>query len=65
MVVYIDARNGLLATEFVVLPIFGPTGQPEYQIEIHVSHPGSLMLDSLNTALENAQNELTPGVSDH
>jgi hypothetical protein len=56
-------ETDLLATEFVVLPILGPTGQPEYQIEIHVSHPAALTLDSLNTALENAQNELTPGVS--
>jgi len=56
-------ETGLLATEFVVLPILGPTGQPEYQIEIHVSRPAALTLDSLNTALENAQNELTPGVS--
>ncbi len=56
-------ETDLLATEFVVLPIFGPTGQPEYQIEIHVSHPAALTLDSLNTALQNAQDELTPGVS--
>jgi DNA-binding IclR family transcriptional regulator len=58
-------ETDLLATEFVVLPIFGPTGQPEYQIEIHVSHPDTLTLDSLNTALETAQNELAPGVSAH
>jgi DNA-binding IclR family transcriptional regulator len=58
-------ETDLLATEFVVLPIFGPTGQPEYQIEIHVSHPDALTFDSLNTALENAQNELTPGASAH
>ena len=54
-------ETDLLETEFVVLPIFGPTGQPEYQIEVHVSHPDTLTLDSLNTALENAQNELTLG----
>jgi DNA-binding IclR family transcriptional regulator len=58
-------ETDLLATEFVVLPIFGPTGQPDYQIEIHVSHPDTLTLDSLNTALENAQNELIPGVPAH
>ena len=58
-------ETDLLTTEFVVLPIFGPTGQPEYQIEIHVNHPDTLTLDSLTTALENAQNELTPGVSAH
>ena len=51
-------------TEFVVLPIFGRTGQPEYQIEIHVSRP-DVTLDQLNIALTDAQNELTPGVSAH
>jgi DNA-binding IclR family transcriptional regulator len=51
-------------TEFVVLPIFGRTGQPEYQIEIHVSRP-DVTLDQMNIALTNAQNELTPGVSAH
>jgi hypothetical protein len=54
----------LLTTEFVVIPIFGPTDQPEYQIEIHVNRPDSLTLDELNTALENAQNELAPRVAD-
>jgi hypothetical protein len=58
-------ETDLLATEFIVLPIFGPTGQPEYQIEIHVSHPDALTFDSLNTALEDARNELTPGASAH
>jgi DNA-binding IclR family transcriptional regulator len=58
-------ERDLLATEFVVLPIFAPTGEPEYQIEIHVSHPDTLTLDSLNTALQNAQNELILGVPAH
>jgi DNA-binding IclR family transcriptional regulator len=52
-------------TEFVVLPIFGRTGQPEYQIEIHIRRPDALTLDELNAALANAQNELTPGASAH
>jgi DNA-binding IclR family transcriptional regulator len=56
-------ETDLAATEFVVLPIFGPSGQPEYQIEIHVSHPATLTLDSLNNALEHAQNQLAPGAS--
>jgi DNA-binding IclR family transcriptional regulator len=56
-------ETDLLATEFVVLPIFGQKGQPEYQIEIHVNHPDTLTLDSLNTALEHAQNQLAPGAS--
>jgi hypothetical protein len=44
----------LSAPKFVVLPIFGSTGQPEYQIEIHVSQPDTLTFDSLNTVRENA-----------
>ena len=53
-------EKDLLATEFVVLPILGRTGQPEYQIEIHLRRPDNLTLDELNTALTSAQNELTP-----
>jgi hypothetical protein len=53
-------EKNLPATEFVVLPIFGRTGQPEYQIEIHIGRPDALTLDELNIALTNAQNELTP-----
>jgi hypothetical protein len=48
-----------------VPPNSGPTGQPEYQIEIHVSHPYALTLDSLTTALETAQTKRTPGLSAH
>jgi DNA-binding IclR family transcriptional regulator len=58
-------EKDLPATEFVVLPIFGRAGQPEYQIEIHIRRPDVLTLDELNTALANAQNELTPTVSAH
>jgi DNA-binding IclR family transcriptional regulator len=32
----------LAATEFVVLPIFGQDGQPEYQIEIHLGRSAGL-----------------------
>src|SRR4051812_44748874 len=52
-------EKDLPATEFVVLPIFGRTGQPGHQIEIHIRRPDALTLDQLNTALANAQNELT------
>jgi DNA-binding IclR family transcriptional regulator len=49
----------LAATEFVVLPIFGSDGQPEYQIEIHLggSEGGSvgLPLAELEAALRHAQ----------
>jgi DNA-binding IclR family transcriptional regulator len=55
-------EKDLPATEFVVLPIFGRTGQPEYQIEIQIRRPDALTLDELNAALANAQNELTVGV---
>jgi DNA-binding IclR family transcriptional regulator len=58
-------EKDLPATEFVVLPIFGRTGQPEYQIEIHIRRPDALTLDELNAALANAQNELIPDASAH
>lgn len=50
----------LAATEFVVLPIFGPDGQPEYQIEIHLGRPAGLTLPQLDDALRHAQGLLTP-----
>jgi len=49
----------LASTEFVVLPIFGPDGQPEYQIEIHLGHSGGLTLSELDAALRHAQGLLT------
>lgn len=55
-------ETDLAATEFVVLPIFGQHGQPEYQIEIHLGHPAGLTLDALNDALRQAQRLLTAGV---
>jgi DNA-binding IclR family transcriptional regulator len=58
-------EKDLPTTEFVVLPIFGRTGQPEHQIEIHIRRPDALTLDELNAALANAQNELAPGASAH
>jgi DNA-binding IclR family transcriptional regulator len=56
-------ERDLPTTEFVVLPIFGGTGQPEYQIEIHLGRTESLTLDELNAALGYAQDHLTPGVA--
>jgi hypothetical protein len=53
-------EKDLPTTEFVVLPIFGRTGQPEYQIEIHIRRLDDLTFDQLNTALAIAQNDLTP-----
>jgi hypothetical protein len=49
----------LPTTEFVVLPIFGSDGQPEYQIEIHLGRTDALTLDALNTALAEPQRLLT------
>jgi DNA-binding IclR family transcriptional regulator len=48
-------ETSLAATEFVVLPIFGPGGQPEYQIEIHLGGSPGLTLRALNAALAHAQ----------
>jgi DNA-binding IclR family transcriptional regulator len=49
----------LAATEFVVLPIFGRDGQPEYQIEIHLGGAQTLTLPELDAALKKAQTLLT------
>jgi hypothetical protein len=53
----------LPATEFIVLPIFGSTGQPDYQIEIHLGGQPALTLDELSAALAIARQHLTPGVA--
>jgi DNA-binding IclR family transcriptional regulator len=52
-------ETDLPSTEFVVLPIFGADGQPEYQIEIHLGGPAGLTLAALNDALTRAQGLLT------
>lgn len=49
----------LTATEFVVLPIFGRDGQPEYQIEIHLGGAAGITLAELETTLRHAQRLLT------
>jgi DNA-binding IclR family transcriptional regulator len=56
-------KTDLATTEFVVLPIFGNTGQPEYQIEIHLGRTDGLTLDELDAALRSAQDRLAPGVA--
>jgi DNA-binding IclR family transcriptional regulator len=56
-------ETDLVTAEFVVLPIFGTTGQPEYQIEIHLRHTDGLTLDGLDAALRSAQDLLAPGVA--
>jgi DNA-binding IclR family transcriptional regulator len=57
-------ETDLLTTEFVVLPIVGSTGQPEYQIEIHLSRTDGLTLDELDAALRSARDCLAPGWPD-
>ncbi|MCV7353481.1 MarR family transcriptional regulator [Mycobacterium parmense] len=51
------------STEFVVLPIFGAQGQPDYQIEIHLGRSAGLSLAGLEKALTQAQNLLGAGVA--
>jgi DNA-binding IclR family transcriptional regulator len=55
-------ETDLASTEFVVLPIFGSDGQPEYQIEIHLGASAGLTLPALDTALQHAQGLLGAGV---
>jgi hypothetical protein len=55
-------ETDLASTEFVVLPIFGRDGQPEYQIEIHLGGRDELTLADLDAALRHAQAMLSPGV---
>jgi DNA-binding IclR family transcriptional regulator len=56
-------ETDLETAEFVVLPVFGSTGQPEYQIELHLSRTDGLTLDELEGALRSAQDRLAPGVA--
>lgn len=56
-------ETDLANTEFVVLPIFGHDGQPEYQIEIHLGRSAGLTLPGLNDALRHAQGLLTAAVA--
>ncbi|OCB31599.1 transcriptional regulator [Mycobacterium malmoense] len=58
-----DLETHLAAAEFVVLPIFGPDGQPEYQIEIHLGRPARLTLPELDAALRHAQGLLAATVA--
>jgi DNA-binding IclR family transcriptional regulator len=53
-------ETDLASTEFVVLPIFGRDGQPEYQIEIHLGGRDQLALPDLDAALRHAQALLHP-----
>lgn len=50
-----SVESELATVEFVVLPIFGADGQPDYQIEIHLGQSPGLTLTELDTALRRAQ----------
>lgn len=54
-----NLESQLPAAEFVVLPIFGRNGQPEYQIEIHLAQTETLTIGGLDAALRHAQQLLT------
>lgn len=56
-------ETDLPSTEFVVLPIFGQGGQPEYQIEIHLGGSAGLTLTALDAALRHAQRLLSAAVT--
>ena len=57
-----ELETELASTEFVVLPIFGQDGQPDYQIEIHLGRSAGLSLGELDAAVPHAQRLLTAGV---
>lgn len=52
-------EHDLGKAEFVVVPIFGPDRQPEYQIEIHLGRSQNVSLTELNSAIADAQQILT------
>jgi DNA-binding IclR family transcriptional regulator len=56
-------ETDLSTTEFVVLPIFDSSGQPEYQIEIHLGGTDTLAVNELDAALREAQDRLGPAVA--
>jgi hypothetical protein len=56
-------ETDLASAEFVVLPIFGRDGQPEYQIEVHLDGRSGLALADLDAALQHAQALLRSGVA--
>ena len=56
-------ESDLPTTEFVVLPIFGHRGQPEYQIEIHLGGTARVAFAELESILDVARHRLTPVLS--
>lgn len=53
-------ESDLATAEFVVLPIFGTSGQPEYQIEIRLGGTPQVSLPELDEVLREVQDRLTP-----
>jgi DNA-binding IclR family transcriptional regulator len=48
-------ENDLATAEFIVIPLFGNNGQPQYQIEARLSRPADLTLATLDAAVDAAQ----------
>lgn len=55
-------ESNLPTTEFVVVPIFGRDGQPEYQIQIHLGQRNTLSLEHLDGTLKHVQERLVPAL---
>jgi DNA-binding IclR family transcriptional regulator len=56
-------ENDLATAEFIVIPVFGKNGQPQYQIEARLSPPADLTLATLDAAVTAAQRHLAGMVS--
>lgn len=56
-------ENELATAEFIVIPVFGKNGQPQYQIEARLSRPADLTLATLDAAVSAAQRLLAAVVS--
>jgi hypothetical protein len=56
-------ENDLATAEFIVIPVFGNSGQPQYQIEARLSRPADLTLATLGAAVGAAQRRLAAVVS--
>ena len=51
-------ETDLQSTEFIVIPIFGRSGRPEYQIEVHLGNAAELTIDTLTAAIGAAQQQI-------
>jgi len=48
-------ENDLATAEFIVIPVFGSNGQPQYQIEARLSRPADLTLAAVDAVTDAAQ----------